>query len=246
MDGTRGARRQPRPYQLAALGRVKAANTIVCIPTGTGKTLIATMAIDHFLADRPGADVRARRAMFLVPTRVLVTQQAARCREFCAGVVRVAELSGMELEGWSSPQWRACLESHDILVGTPEVFRHALVDTGAITVTAFSLIVFDECHHTTGNSPMASICRDALWPAGNSGRCTPRILGLTASFVNGSLKDMEAKRAELEGLLQVSCASSDVTLRARVPTRVLPLPPLPGDALLPRRPPRGSGRGRQP
>lgn len=207
------ARLQPRPYQRAAFDRVRAANTIVCIPTGAGKTLIAAMAIDYFLE----TDAH-RRVMFIVPTRVLVAQQAARCREQCARAPRVVELSGMEFDRWGAPQWRNCLAMNDVFVGTPEIFRRALVDMGALRVTDFSLIVFDECHHTTGNSPMASICRDALWPAARAGRATPRILGLTASFVNGSLAGLESKRANLEALMQARAVGA-IAKRLGAPDR---------------------------
>lgn len=65
-----------RPYQIECLERIKTANLIVNIPTGAGKTLIAVLAIDHFLKHR----IR-RLVMFIVPTRVLVTYQAKYCRE---------------------------------------------------------------------------------------------------------------------------------------------------------------------
>ena len=196
---------QPRPYQLECLARVLAANTIACLPTGAGKTLIATLAIDHFLSTGPPP----RKALFIVPTVVLVAQQARRCRENCRGALRVREVSGTELEHWGKHAWRSCVDLHDVLVGTPEVFRRAMVDLGALSPVDFALVIFDECHNAVGNSPMAAICRDALSPAAHAadargGAAVPRILGLTASFVNGSLKGIEAKRAAFEALLQAN------------------------------------------
>jgi endoribonuclease Dicer len=192
-------RKQPRPYQLDCLERIKNENSIVCIPSGAGKTLVAVLAIDHFLSPRH-SHLETPKALFIVPTCVLVEQQAKYCREHCVNALRVMELSGVEFDRWGGVDWRRCIAEHDVFVGTPEIFRRAFVDMGTISPAQFALIVFDECHNATGNSPMAAICRDALWPAA---RAQPaiggsRILGLTASFVNGALRNMELKRGQLE------------------------------------------------
>ena len=60
-----------RDYQKKCYERAKKENTIVHLPTGKGKTLIAVRLIDHFLRLSP-----QKNALFLVPTRILVEQQA--------------------------------------------------------------------------------------------------------------------------------------------------------------------------
>ena len=87
-----------------------------------------------------------------------------------------------------------------MLVGTPEVFRRSMVDLGCVGVAQLSLLVLDECHNATGNSPMAAIMRDAVHRAPPAQR--PRVVGLTASFVNGALAgNVVRKRQALEALL---------------------------------------------
>jgi len=184
--------------------KITAGNTIVSLPTGAGKTLVAVLSIDFFLS-RPGA----KKVMFVVPTTVLVKQQAQYCRDRCETRRSVAELSGTKMDAWTQQEWSRCLQDNVVLVGTPEVFRRALVDCGFIQVLDFSLIIFDECHNATGNSPMAGIMRDAVWKVASQRDC-PRILGLTASFVNGALKNVEQKRKDLETLLQSSLFCPDV------------------------------------
>eukprot|EP00448_Togula_jolla_P008459 CAMPEP_0170612418 /NCGR_PEP_ID=MMETSP0224-20130122/23714_1 /TAXON_ID=285029 /ORGANISM="Togula jolla, Strain CCCM 725" /LENGTH=815 /DNA_ID=CAMNT_0010937923 /DNA_START=35 /DNA_END=2482 /DNA_ORIENTATION=+ len=201
---------KPRPYQLECLRKVQRGNTIVSLPTGGGKTLVGVLALDHFLCDGGGpAAGHGPRAMFVVPTRVLVAQQAQYCRDRCSQKFRVVELSGNEMEGWTKAMWVRCIADNDVLVGTPEVFRRALVDAAFLSVLDFALIIFDECHNATGNSPMAAIMRDAVWPVARNPAC-PRILGLTAIFVNGSLKNLENKRQQLEALLQASLFCPEV------------------------------------
>lgn len=182
---------KPWPHQLECLQRAVAENTIVNMPTGTGKTLVAVLAIDHFRT--------SGRIIFLVPTRPLVLQQAEYIRKNCARTMSVKELQGAQTDHLSAADWKDIVSVSDVLVGTAEVFRRALVDTKFLSLSSFSLIIFDECHNATGNSPMAAIMRDSVH------RClgrAPRILGLTASFVHGSLTGIEMKRKDLEGLLQ--------------------------------------------
>ncbi|CAE8647280.1 unnamed protein product [Polarella glacialis] len=188
---------EPRPHQLECLQQILAQNTIVNMPTGTGKTLVSVLAIDHFRT--------AGKVLFIVPTRPLVEQQANYIRKHGKHIggapPSVEELSGAQTDHLSALDWVRIVRDSEVLVGTPEVFRRALVDTRFLSFDGiFSLVVFDECHNATGNSPMAAIMRDSIH------RCAlpPRILGLTASFVHGSLKGIDLKRKALEGLLQ-SC-----------------------------------------
>jgi hypothetical protein len=79
------------------------------------------------------------------------------------------------------------------------------VDLGYLDAGRVSILVLDECHNATGNSPMAAILLDGIRQAPPEAR--PRVVGLTASFVNGALGDVAEKRRRLEGLLagQIYC-----------------------------------------
>ena len=97
-------RLRPRGYQQAAFEAVRDSNRIVCLPTGSGKTLIATMAIDHFLLEEeeviPGAFV-----CFLVNQVALVKQQAEAIRKH-SGIegIRVLEITGATAK-WKTDFW---------------------------------------------------------------------------------------------------------------------------------------------
>jgi hypothetical protein len=154
-----------RDDQVACVQQAIAQNTVVHLRTGGGKTLVAVRVIDHFLraararADAGVADDAAASppqripqhqqvVVFVVPTRVLVAQQASYCREHMhvdvdaasAGTrgegasARVAELCGNEMDRWTEALWARCISDHEVLVGTAEVFRKALVDHAFLKV----------------------------------------------------------------------------------------------------------------
>ena len=198
-----------RGYQAECIERAKEENIVINLATGMGKTLVAVRVIEHFLKC---SNRETTVALFLVPTRPLVKQQAACCRVQGLEVIpRVAECAGSATDQWTAAHWRQLVADNDIMVGTPEVFRKALVDFGFLRLNQVSIIVFDEAHGATGNSPYAAIMKDAYHPSALTAEPCPRILGLTASFVGGALKGIEQKRQDLEKLLQASLFSPDLS-----------------------------------
>ena len=205
---------QLRPYQQECLDKAIEENTIVHLPTGQGKTLIAARLIEHFLELHP-----EKKIAFLVPTRALVEQQSKYLHKHCLAneaTVRIELLIGDRQAHWRQDEWNQSLDDSQIYCGTAAIFQSLLVETKYIDVSRFSLVIFDECHNATGNSPMASVMRDAVAPfylQQERYRSSPRVLGLTASFDNGNSKNLPRKRAELERLLQSRIFCPDVEQR---------------------------------
>ncbi|CAK0844334.1 unnamed protein product, partial [Prorocentrum cordatum] len=101
---------------------------------------------------------------------------------------RVVEVTGYTAGQWGKDEWDDCRGRYDIFVGTPEVFRQALIDTGFLRLEDFSLFVVDECHHVSGESDAAALMAHLHCDAENERpRRKPharvRVLGLTASIV---------------------------------------------------------------
>jgi endoribonuclease Dicer len=135
------------------------------LPTGSGKTLIAAE-----VARRVGAKV-----LFLVPTRLLVEQQAKAVREW----------TGMRVEEYMGGG-RRLPELFDVLVSTPEAFeiaqgRHAAScpsPLDSLGWESFRLVVFDEVHHMLKDHPYRKLAHGICKLPHEKG--VPRILGLTA------------------------------------------------------------------
>jgi ERCC4-related helicase len=66
-----------RKYQQEAAAAAISGNIVINIPTGGGKTLIAVSVINHFMRSSE------KTVCFLVPSRPLVSQQAAYLRTYC-------------------------------------------------------------------------------------------------------------------------------------------------------------------
>ncbi len=155
-----------RGYQ-ANLARIAGRrDTLVVLPTGMGKTVVAVLA----LAD--AVDAGAQRILLLAPTKPLVEQHGAFLRETLVAPwsdrVRV-------LTGHVSPETRKqAYEGASIVVATPQVIQNDLVSDRVDP--AFDWVVYDECHRAVGEYPYAFI-GDTLQ------RRAPRHrrLGLTAS-----------------------------------------------------------------
>ncbi|CAE8736126.1 unnamed protein product, partial [Polarella glacialis] len=206
-DAARSGHLQPRAYQEAAVAQVLSQNTIVNLETGLGKTLVAVKCADHFLRVQRGSKV-----LFCVTTVQLAKQQANFIRsQSSVARVRVVDVTGGTVQ-WNQSWWERLLVHFDIIVGIGEVFKKAMVDYAFLRLEQLSLLVFDECHHAIGNHPFVAIMQDPLaWQQASRSQQTPRILGLTASYLHGRCADLITRRERLERTLRSSiwCAKHD-------------------------------------
>jgi endoribonuclease Dicer len=159
----------PRLYQLEILEEAVQSNSLAFLGTGAGKTLIAVLFIKYRLAlakkllSSPNLDAdetfstsprpAAKKIIaFVAPTKILVEQQCRYIKSNCDCVIRSYTGESTYSE-WTSQYWADEIGRVDCLVFTPEVFRH-LVQMNLLPVTSLDSVIFDECHHCHGQSPM--------------------------------------------------------------------------------------------
>jgi ERCC4-related helicase len=133
---------KPRDYQLeAAKWALEKKRSVVVMPTGSGKTLIAVIYAKELL--ERGI---ANKILVLEPTRILV-EQTAKYFEKVLGVKTNA------IHGKYPPLKRKNMwSSARIAVATPET---ALNDVESVIRNKYNVIIVDECHHTTGKDAYA-------------------------------------------------------------------------------------------
>ncbi|XP_072176791.1 ATP-dependent RNA helicase DHX58-like [Diadema setosum] len=188
-----------RGYQneLAEPG-IKGASYIICAPTGSGKTItVASICYKRMLKMKQEGHEEYFKAIFIVPTRHLKKQQREAFQElFVPGTVAAL----MPGEQFSSVFNRGNVR---VLMITAQVLVNALIQ-GQFRLSDASMIVFDECHHTTLNHPYNEIMRQYLkdkkvlhaekiaagkWQVGQPQKGLPQVIGLTASVGTGTSDD---------------------------------------------------------
>jgi Fanconi anemia group M protein len=156
----------PREYQQSiAESAMKKGNTLIVLPTGLGKTLIAAIVIEKFLKD-------GKRALMLAPTRPLVEQHIKRLKEY----LDIEPNEVIAVTGEISPYHRRQLYKNKdikIIVSTPQCINNDMQDWDGV-VEQFSVIIFDEAHRSVGKYAYTHIAEFAQ----HAGQL---IIGLTAS-----------------------------------------------------------------
>uniref|UniRef100_A0A8C5WGY4 ribonuclease III n=1 Tax=Leptobrachium leishanense TaxID=445787 RepID=A0A8C5WGY4_9ANUR len=185
----------PRKYQVELLEAALDHNTIVCLNSGSGKTFIAVLLTKELSYQvRGNFGNEAKRTIFLVNS---VSQLVSAVRTHSD--LKVGEYSDLDVtQCWSKDQWIPEFEAHQILVMTCHIFLHVLKN-GNLSLSNINLLVFDECHLAIEDHPyreIMTICESC--------QTCPRILGLTASILNGKCDpcDLEDKIQKLEEILQ--------------------------------------------
>ena len=147
-------------------------NYIICAPTGSGKTLVAALIIyDHL--DKIRQRGLKGKVLFIVSTQQLARQQNLRLREYISGIKVV------DITGDTDCPIHSTLPQVDIIVCTAGKLCGELYHK-LIRIFDATLLVLDECHHTSGRSPYAEVMEYYLLDK-REGRPMPHVIGMTAS-----------------------------------------------------------------
>jgi Fanconi anemia group M protein len=132
---------EARSYQERIAGKCLKTNTLVCLPTGLGKTVVAALVVAERLAQFPDG-----RVIVMAPTRPLTLQHH---KNFMA-MLDLDSDSMVAITGVTSPDQRVELWSRRVVFSTPQVFMNDLI-TGRLQLGGVALVVFDEAHRAVGN-----------------------------------------------------------------------------------------------
>ncbi len=158
---------QPRLYQESIFARSAMQNTMVVLPTGLGKTLIAIM-----LAAQRRSLYPYSKVLILAPTKPLVQQHEVTFkRHLDAQKNQFAVFTG-EI----GPEKRKILwRNSTVIFSTPQALENDLL-TGSIKLDEVSLLVIDEAHRASGDYAYVFLAKQYMTYSK-----IPRILALTAS-----------------------------------------------------------------
>jgi Fanconi anemia group M protein len=163
-----------REYQWNIANSATNASTLVVLPTGMGKTIIALLVIAKELA-------KDKNILFLSPTKPLVNQHAQSLAVFLTLPDSVAVFTGEV-----APEKRIALwNSKRIIVSTPQVIENDLI-AHRYDLSKISRIIFDEAHRAAGNYSYVFIA-EMFKKQQNERRC----LGMTASPGNNLSEILE-------------------------------------------------------
>ncbi|PSP71965.1 Hef nuclease [Halobacteriales archaeon QH_9_66_26] len=129
-----------RQYQTELAREAASGHTLVCLPTGLGKTTVSLLVTAERLHEVGGT------ALLLAPTKPLVTQHA----EFYREALTIPDEEIVVFTGEVAPDDREALfKRARIVVATPQVIENDLIG-GRIDLDSTTHLTFDECHRASG------------------------------------------------------------------------------------------------
>lgn len=166
-----------REYQVNIASSAARKNTLIVLPTGLGKTVIALLVIAGKLKRKPN-----QKILFLAPTKPLVNQHAS----FLSSFLRINKKQITVFTGEVKPNDRIQLwEDKKVIISTPQVIENDIL-SHRISLESVSLVIYDEAHHATGKYAYVFIHEHYLKECNDS-----HSIGMTASPGNDREKILE-------------------------------------------------------
>nr|XP_061824249.1 Fanconi anemia group M protein homolog isoform X1 [Nerophis lumbriciformis] len=166
-----------REYQMKISEAALFQNTLVCLPTGLGKTFIASVVMYNFYRWYPSGKI-----VFMAPTKPLVAQQIEACYKVM-GIPQshMAELTGSTAAKKRQEVWR----SKRVFFLTPQVMMNDL-SRDTCPARQVKCVVIDEAHKALGNHAYCQVIRQL-----SSQTLQVRILALSAT-PGGDVKSVQS------------------------------------------------------
>lgn len=181
---------EKREYQFSILNKAIYENTLVCLPTGLGKTFIASVLMYNFYRWFPES-----KLIFMAPTKPLVNQQIDACFQ----CTKISHEDSCEVTGNQNPQTRQKLyRDHRVFFATPQVIENDLRSGVLENAKDIVCLVVDEAHRATGNYAYTQVVKLL-----REKEVDFRILGLSATpgsqikTVQEVIENLEISKIEL-------------------------------------------------
>ena len=140
-----------RTYQQSLFANSMDKNSLVVLPTGLGKTIVALMLATYYF------NINNKKILFLAPTKPLVEQQQF---SFQAFYKNKDDFNFVTLTGLVAPKKRQLIyEESDFIFSTPQLIENDIIN-GIINPKDFGLVIFDEAHRATGNYAYCFIAQE--------------------------------------------------------------------------------------
>lgn len=162
---------EKRDYQVSLANTALESNTLIVLPTGLGKTMIALLVIAETLTRRRG------KCLFLAPTRVLVHQHYTFLRKFL-DIADISMVTGESIQSKREEAW-----ANSVVCATPQITLNDF-ERGIVDAQDFCLVLFDEAHRAIGDYAYCGI-------AGLIKDTDARIVGMTATIPSDKEKASE-------------------------------------------------------
>ncbi|MCL4383645.1 MAG: DEAD/DEAH box helicase [Candidatus Marsarchaeota archaeon] len=154
---------EQREYQINIINNILNKNSLVVLPTGLGKTIIALFLISNCLFND-------EKALILAPTKPLAEQHYNSAIKF----LNIDPRQIILITGELNSSKRSEIENNArLIIATPQTIANDLKN-GILSFKDFGLAVFDECHKAVGRYAYTYIADEAKSK-------NIQIIGLTAS-----------------------------------------------------------------
>jgi len=180
-----------RDYQVNLANQAKNENSLIILPTGLGKTVVALHVIADYLTKGNGG------VLFLAPTKVLVNQHY----EFLKNTLTIDDIGMITGEDLLTKRKKLWINS--VICATPEITRNDITRK-IVDTTQFNLVIFDEAHRAVGDYAYVEIAQQL---SGSNAR----LLGMTATLPSEKEKAKEiCDNLHVRGLAERTDSSPDV------------------------------------
>ena len=155
---------EKRLYQINIYDKVKDKNSLVVLPTGLGKTIIAILVLAYKLT-------QGKKVLFLAPTKPLCEQHASSVKNLT--ILSDDDVAVVTGETYTPRKRKEMYKKTRVIVATPQTIEND-IDI-SLSLNDYGLIIFDEVHRTVGDYAYVKIIESY-----RSISCS-QVLGLTAS-----------------------------------------------------------------